>query len=383
MPELYSDDNGNRVIIRHKGPAGRGFPEGGTTGQILAKTSNNDFEATWVNAPDGTDAVLGPVSSVDGNFALYDGVTGKLIKDSGVGLTYFASASLVATKQDKETGKGLSQENFTTTLKTKLDLLDPSGFRGTFADLTAINAFSFDPVPQDGDYCLIAVAAATVKLVLWDQTNTTWTIVIPDAVDMTGQQIADVLFDATDSPDWDIDTCRIFTEAEKAQLAAHEALISSLGLGDVIRAYGSVSYFDLTGTAQTLALNSDGTNNYYKITVSSAVSSSILNFDNGGASDGRLRYVGTPSNVFLVVASLAMEGTVTGDFAVALAKNGAVISETRQLTADNAANDIENVTIHAIVTLLNNEYLEVFIGRVSGAGDPTVKSFSLTATKVA
>ena len=382
MPELYSDDNGNRVIVRHAGPPGKGFPAGGTTGQILAKTSATDYAAEWVNPPDGTDAVLGPATSTDGHVVVFDGTTGKLIKGSGQPLSNYASASLVSTKQDKETGKGLSQENFTTTLKAKLDALTPAGYRGSFASLAAINAFTFDPVAAPGDYCLIEVAATDVQLVLWDEANTQWSILAADAVDMTGEQIAAVLFDADDALVWDVDTCRIFTETEKAQLASHEALITTFGFGSIIQAYGSISYFDLTGTVQTLALNSDGSNNFYKVTVSSATSSSILNFDNGGASDGRLRYTGTPSNVFLVTANLALEGTVTGDFVVALAKNGSIISETRQLTADNASNDIENVTITAIVTLLNNEYLEVFIGRTDGAGDPTVKGFSLTAVKV-
>ena len=80
MSTLYSDDNGNRVVTRHRGPAGKGFPAGGTTGQLLAKTADTDYAATWVNPPDGTDAVLGPVSAVDGNFALFDGVTGKFEK---------------------------------------------------------------------------------------------------------------------------------------------------------------------------------------------------------------------------------------------------------------------------------------------------------------
>ena len=38
------------------GPAGAGFPAGGTQGQVLAKESNTDFDAEWIDAPQsGTD----------------------------------------------------------------------------------------------------------------------------------------------------------------------------------------------------------------------------------------------------------------------------------------------------------------------------------------
>ena len=118
MPaELFSDDNGNRVIIRHAGPAGKGIPVGGTTGQILQKTGATDYQTTWVNPPSGTGAVVGPTVAVNNNVALFDTTTGKLLKDSGVNLGSLATNTTVATKVDKVTGKVLSTEDFTTALR--------------------------------------------------------------------------------------------------------------------------------------------------------------------------------------------------------------------------------------------------------------------------
>lgn len=237
-PELFSDDNGNRVLVRHKGPAGKGFPSGGTTGQLLAKTSNTDFAATWVNPPDGTDAVVGPTVAVDGNLVIFDGTTGKLVKDSTRSLSYFAPVSLVDTKVDKVVGKDLSTNDFNNDYKAKVDgIQSTSGYRGSFATLAAIEAYSFNPVARAGDYCLIEGTGVDAQKVLWDNTNLQWVQQFPDAVDMTGAAIAAVLFDTDDA--WDQNTCRIYTESEKAQLAAHEALINSLvgGIGATSTSY--------------------------------------------------------------------------------------------------------------------------------------------------
>jgi hypothetical protein len=80
---------------------------------------------------------------------------------------------------------------------------------------------------------------------------------------------------------------------------------------------------------------------------------------------------------------MALEGASTGDFVVSIAKNGAVVSETRQLTAVNTNNDIENVEVCAILTLLTNEYVEVFIGRTGGTLNPVVHSLAIEAVKIA
>lgn len=53
----------------------------GTVGEIL--TSNAAGVATW-SSPGGSGDVNGPASAVDSNLASYDGITGKLIKDSAI-----------------------------------------------------------------------------------------------------------------------------------------------------------------------------------------------------------------------------------------------------------------------------------------------------------
>ena len=66
-------------------PQSGDVPPGGTAGQHLAKKSNADFDVEWVDAETGGGEtlgdVVGPNAAIDGNFALFDGTTGKLIKD--------------------------------------------------------------------------------------------------------------------------------------------------------------------------------------------------------------------------------------------------------------------------------------------------------------
>lgn len=63
LAELYGDigTGGGGAT----GPAGPGVPAGGTTGQILAKTSNTDFATNWENAPTGGGGAL-PVGGTTG-----------------------------------------------------------------------------------------------------------------------------------------------------------------------------------------------------------------------------------------------------------------------------------------------------------------------------
>ena len=41
----------SKVIVVNKGADGVGVPLGGTTGQVLTKASNSNYDAQWVNPP--------------------------------------------------------------------------------------------------------------------------------------------------------------------------------------------------------------------------------------------------------------------------------------------------------------------------------------------
>lgn len=68
------------------GPPGEGVPTGGTTGQVLTKASNADFDTEWTDTA-GSGDVIGPSSSVVGEIPVYGDTTGKLIGNSSAKIT--------------------------------------------------------------------------------------------------------------------------------------------------------------------------------------------------------------------------------------------------------------------------------------------------------
>lgn len=66
------------------GATGQGVPIGGTAGQVLSKIDGTDYNTEWVTS---SGYVSGPASAVSGNVVTFDGITGKLIQDSGLTLS--------------------------------------------------------------------------------------------------------------------------------------------------------------------------------------------------------------------------------------------------------------------------------------------------------
>lgn len=382
-PETYSDDNGNKVVVRHKGPAGRGIPAGGTAGKVLVKSGTADFETAWATPPNGTDAVTftGEVP-VSGNLAIFDGITGKVIKDSTRALSYFATANEVSLKQNKVAGKGLSTEDYTTPEKVKLAGLFIGGFRGTFANYAALLANDFNPVPRAGDYCHIASTGIEVVEVLWDTVNAVWTQKATPTLNLVGNEIATALFASADAPGYDKETCRIFTSGEKSQIADLAALATSLGATATppVAAYGAFSYFDLVGSSVGLPSVSDGLSNMVKpnpTTTFLGVSSLFTS-----PSNARLTYTGTADRLCLVTAKVAVGNLNSKVLVFGIAKSGNIIPSSRQLQVTPSTGATTSVTLSAIVSLVGGDYLEVFIGNTTDSTSPNIRVLSLEATSL-
>ena len=85
----------------------------------------------------------------------------------------FATQAALANKVDKVVGKGLSTNDFTDPLKTKLEWLQGSHFRGTFVDLAALQAGVANPVA--GDYADVdAGVGQDVERYIYDVDDAAW-----------------------------------------------------------------------------------------------------------------------------------------------------------------------------------------------------------------
>jgi hypothetical protein len=122
--------SGTTVSIASPGPRGVGVPTGGTTGQVLKKSSNTDYDFTWgaetaglSNIVEDTTPQLGGnldvngqsiVSASNGDIAITpngtgsiildgltwpsaDGTANQVLKTAGDGTLSFGDASVVAT----------------------------------------------------------------------------------------------------------------------------------------------------------------------------------------------------------------------------------------------------------------------------------------------
>lgn len=96
---IYVDQNTEKVYVEITETA-IGIPKGGTTGQVLAKASDTNYDTEWVSGGAGGGAAWGDI-------------TGTLTDQTDLQ----AELNL---KVDKVTGKGLSQEDYTTAEKSKL-----------------------------------------------------------------------------------------------------------------------------------------------------------------------------------------------------------------------------------------------------------------------
>lgn len=157
-------DKGDTGNTGQTGAPGVGVPTGGTTGQLLAKSSNVDYATHWIAPPaaGGTGDVVGPAASVDNRVVFFSGTTGKLIKDSGLTLSGTNTGDQTSVSGNAGTA---------TTLATPRNI-DGQAFNGS-ADITVIApatvAATAKTTPVDADVLPMVDSAASnvLKKLSW------------------------------------------------------------------------------------------------------------------------------------------------------------------------------------------------------------------------
>lgn len=112
-------------------------------------------------------------------------------------------------KVDKVAGYGLSQENFTAAEKAKLAGLEGSHYRGTYLNLTALQAAL--PTASAGDYADVdAGTADPVQRYIWDDSDDEWVAQAGSADPITAAQVKALYESNADT--------NAYTNAEKSKL---------------------------------------------------------------------------------------------------------------------------------------------------------------------
>lgn len=142
---------------------------------------------------------------------------------------------------------------------------------------------------------------------------------------------------------------------------------------------GEVNYFNTTGTAITISGTSDGSTNMVVVNPATTFSND-MDFDNGGADTGRLRYTGSATKTFHVACTVSFSGAGANDlFVVGIAKGGTVISSSKILRKMGPAGDIGTTAMHVMVSMAQNDYLEVYAGNMTDTDDFTINTLTLFA----
>lgn len=364
-----------RKIVMHQGPPGPGVPEGGTTGQVLVKKSNADFDTLWSSSGAGTGDVIGPASSVNNRLAAFNGTTGKLIKDAGIATTDVFTVTMAGNKVDKVAGKGLSTNDFTDAYRTKLDAATTESYRGSYVSLIALTTAI--PAGNPGEYAYVVTPGTDPILVVWDEVNGTWYAY--DAFALDGQDVADVLFNPADSVTWSQTDTRRYTQADKDAVtgAASVTYVNSLALaaGILTPAYGAINYFNATGVTVNIISVSDGTSNLVVASPTTILDPDSALFDS--PSPGRIRFTGTSSRRFVTTFNVSFTGPASSDIVVTLAKNGSAIATSKIIQGMDSSGTTESCSATTQVSLTTNDYLEVYFGNLTNTNDPTVKKLAI------
>jgi len=153
--------------------------------------------------------------------------------------------------------------------------------------------------------------------------------------------------------------------------------ISIADLQALVVPMGEISYFSTTGTNISIAAQSDGSTNMVKA-APVTIFENMLDFDNGGADNGRLRYTGVTEKNFHIACTISIAPASANDtFVFGVAKNGTVIASSKVLMKVATAADIKSTAMHVMTSMTTNDYLEMFVGNTTDADDCTVHTLNL------
>jgi len=130
--------------------------------------------------------------------------------------------------------------------------------------------------------------------------------------------------------------------------------------GRIMVSMGEISYFNTTGTLITIPSISNGTNNMLPVNPSSALSTGVYEFSNGGTNNGTLQYIGATTKMFHIAVTISgTPGSANDIFVFGVALNGTVIPAGKVL---GSASTATFSSLHIMLELNTNDKLQLQIG---------------------
>lgn len=108
-------------------------------------------------------------------------------------------------------------------------------------------------------------------------------------------------------------------------------------------------------------------------------SSNLFRFEKAG--DNRIKYTGAKKRYFQVNASISYESSNTNGavYILYIAKNGAIIGDTKVYGRTASSTRISSLPIVATIELEKDDYIEIWAERLSGSANMNLRSLSLSA----
>ena len=103
----------------------------------------------------------------------------------------------------------------------------------------------------------------------------------------------------------------------------------------------------------------------------------LLRFSASGGNN-RLTYTGGTTREFNINVSMSVRVTnAAGNYyAFAIARNGTLITESNSIVYIDNNNQIQSISMNANIRLATNDYVEVYVQRLTGSGFDTLAVFS-------
>lgn len=143
---------------------------------------------------------------------------------------------------------------------------------------------------------------------------------------------------------------------------------------------GEIRYFSTTGTRIFISTQSNGSTNMVKCGPATTFDG-VGEFDNGGANNGRLRYTGKNTKTFHIACTISgdLNSGTNSTFVFGIAKNGTVVSASKVLNRITGTTDTQSTSLHLMITMAPNDYLELYVGNISNTNDFQFMTFNLFA----
>ena len=117
----------------------------------------------------------------------------------------------------------------------------------------------------------------------------------------------------------------------------------------------------------------------YKVAGTTTSSSITQKFTN---TDNRATYAGALQNNFRASAVMSFNAGTNDQIGVYIAKNGTVLPESEVYVTANSGGRAESAVVQTLVSLEENDYLEIFVENESSVTDITVSELNVTIEAV-